>query len=366
MTSLFEPLKIGRSQLTHRVVMAPVTRFRAADDHTPLPMMAEYYGKRAATPGTLLMTEATYISPAASGYANAPALYTASHITGWKAVTDAVHANKSFIYAQLWAMGRAALPEVLKSESGLDLISSSAIPIDSHSPVPRALTEEEIQALIRDYVRAAHNAIEAGFDGVEVHAANGYLIAQFLEEGSNSRTDKWGGSIENRSRFGVEVTKAVIAAVGANRVGIRITPWSTFQGMCLTDPTSQYSHFISELKKLGPAYLSLLESRVSGIDDTEATGSLDFAYDIWGNTSPVLLAGGFDGKNAAVALEALSRRGMDGAIMYGRLFTSNADLPEKIRRGSELRTYDRRTFYNAKSRIGYVDELQSLVTPIAP
>jgi len=190
-------------------------------------------------------------------------------------------------------MGSAALPGVLKSESGFDLTSSSAIQISSGSPVPRAISEEEIQALIQDYVQAAHNATEAGFNGVEVHSGNGYLITQFLEEGSNVKSDKWGSSIETCSRLGIAVTKAVIAVVGADRVGIRITPWSTFEGMCLTDPTSQYSHFIREIKKLSPAYLSLLKSRVSGIDELEATGSLDFAYDIWGNTSPVLLASGF-------------------------------------------------------------------------
>jgi NADPH2 dehydrogenase len=357
MSTLFTPLTIGRIHLQHRVVMAPVTRFRASDEHVPLPIMAEYYGQRASEPGTLLITEATYISPRASGYNNAPALYTREQIEGWKHVTDAVHAKGSYIFAQLWAMGRAADPEILKKESGSILVAPSAIPMSEKDPIPREMNEEEIYQFIQDYARAARAAVfEAGFDGVEVHAANGYLIPQFLEEGSNQRTDGWGGSIEKRSRFALEVTKAVVEAVGSDRVGIRMSPWSKFQGMRLTNPIPQYSHFIKSLKQLQLAYLSLTESRVDGTDDAEFSGSLNPFLDTWQNTSPVLLAGGYNRQNAEDAVRVAEARGTSVAVMFGRFFTSNPDLPHRIRKGLRLTPYNRDDFYRVMSPIGYVDQ----------
>jgi NADPH2 dehydrogenase len=357
MAALFSPLTIGRCRLQHRVIMAPVTRFRAGDDHTPLPIMAEYYAQRASVPGTLLITEATYISPAGSGYENAPALYSEAQIDAWKHVTDAVHAKGSFIFAQLWAMGRAAKPEILEKESGSRLLAPSAIGMSENDPVPHEMNKEEISTFIRDYAKAARNAVfEAGFDGVEVHAANGYLIPQFLEEGSNQRRDPWGGSIEQRSRFGLEVTKAVIEAVGADRVGIRMSPWSKFQGMRLTNPIPQYSHFIQNLKPLRLAYLSLTESRVDGTDDAESSGSLNPFLDIWGKTSPVLLSGGYNADNAENAVKAAETRGVAAAIMFGRLFTSNPDLPHRIQNGVKLESYNREDFYRVKSPVGYIDQ----------
>jgi NADPH2 dehydrogenase len=355
MEALFSPLRLGRIELQHRVVMGPTTRFRADENHIPLPMMAEYYGQRASVPGTLLFTEATYVSPEASGYENAPALYNAAQIEGWKRVTDAVHAKGSFIFVQLWAMGRAADPKVLAEEGAGDLIAPSAIPMDKDAPTPRALLEEEIYHFINQYVQASKNAMVAGFDGVEVHAANGYLTQQFLEESSNQRTDAWGGSIEKRSRFLLEVTKAVVNTVGADRVGIRLSPWNLFQGMCQTNPVPQYSHLVSELKKMKLAYLSLVESRINGIDDMTATGSLDFLLDIWGRTSPVLLCGGFKAESAVKAVETNSDR-TDVAILFSRWFTSNPDLPFRIQRGIALSAYHRDDFYRVASAIGYVDQ----------
>jgi NADPH2 dehydrogenase len=346
MAALFAPLKISHSELKHRVVMAPVTRFRADNDRTPLPIMTKYYVQRASVPGTLLITEATYISAAGSGYENAPAIYSNEKIEGWILVTDAVHAKGSLIFFQLWAMGRAAKPEILLArESKGKLLARSAIPISSKDPVPKEMSESDIMQFIRDYAQAARNAIfAAGFDGVEVHAANGYLIPQFLEEGSNQRSDDWGGSIENRSRFGLEVTKAV-GAVGADKVGVRMSPWSRFQGMWLTDPIPQYSHFIQNLKPLGLAYISLTESRVDGTDDAVATGSLDAFLGIWGATSPVLLAGGFNASKAGDAVRVAKTKSVEAAIMFGRLYTSNPDLPYRIRNGLALRGYNRDDFY---------------------
>jgi len=227
---LFEPLKVGSLELAHRVVMAPLTRFRADDRHIPLPFVKRYYEQRASVPGTLLITEATFITPQAGGYNNVPGIWSTEQIQAWKEVTDAVHAKGSYIFCQLWALGRVAVPDNLRKE-GFKLVSSSPTPVSSEHEIPEELSEEEIQQYIVDYTQAAKNAIEAGFDGVELHGANGYLVDQFLQDTCNARTDRWGGNVENRSRFHLEITKSLVKAIGAERVGVRLSPYSTFQGM---------------------------------------------------------------------------------------------------------------------------------------
>ncbi|CAG8417253.1 unnamed protein product [Penicillium salamii] len=193
---LFEPLKIGTLQLNHRVVMAPLTRFRADNAHVPLPIVSTYYGQRASVPGTLIISEATFISPRAGGYPNVPGIWNSEQIAAWKEVTNAVHEKGSVIFLQLWALGRVAVPEIAKTE-GFDVVSSN-----------------EIQIFVAEYAQAARNSIEAGFDGVEIHGAGGYLIDQFTQNNCNKRDDEYGGSIENRSRFVLEVASAVSNAVG--------------------------------------------------------------------------------------------------------------------------------------------------------
>ena len=352
MPSLSDPLRIGNLHLKHRLVMAPLTRYRADDNHVPLPMVVDYYRQRASVPGTFLITEATFISPRASGYPNIPGIYNDAQITRWKAVTDAVHTQGSYIYLQLWALGRAADPENIASE-GYDFVSSSATPMTPTSPTPRALTVDEIHQFTADYASAAKNAIAAGFDGVEIHAANGYLIDQFTQDRANKRTDAYGGSIEDRSRFGLEVAKAVVDAVGAERTGIRLSPFSEFQGMKMADPIPQFSHLIEGLKELKLSYLHLVESRISGNADVEGTEKVDFALKIWGKTSPVLLAGGFKPDSAQRTLQEYPEN--EVAVVFGRYFISNPDLPFRILEGVNLTPYDRRTFYKAKSPEGYVD-----------
>ncbi|MCJ1407823.1 Chanoclavine-I aldehyde reductase fgaOx3 [Ptychographa xylographoides] len=333
--------------------MAPLTRFRANDAHVQLPIATEYYEQRASVPGTLLITEATFISPRGSGYANVPGIYNDDQIKQWKNITAAVHKKGSYIYLQLWALGRTADPNVLKQE-GQDLVSSSATPMSSEAPEPKALTEEEIHQFISDYAQAAKNSIEAGFDGVEIHGANGYLIDQFTQDTCNRRTDAWGGSVEKRARFGLEVAKAVVEAVGADKTGIRLSPFSTFQGMKMENPKPQFSHLIEGLKKLKLAYIHVVESRVSGNADVETTEKIDFALDIWGKTSPVLIAGGFkpDSAKRAVEDEYTDR---EIAIVFGRYFISNPDLPFRVLNGIDLEHYDRTTFYNPQSPKGYID-----------
>ena len=354
MPFISEPLKVGKTQISHRVAMAPLTRFRATDAHVPTSLAAEYYSQRASVPGTMLITEATLISPAASGYPNVPGIWNAEQIAGWKEVTDAVHAKKSFIWLQLWALGRTAVQQVLDKEfPGTKVVSASARAIDSEHAEPQALSEEGIHTFIGEYAQAAKNAVEAGFDGVEIHGANGYLIDQFTQDVSNAREDAWGGSIEKRSRFAVEVSKAVVAAVGAERTGIRLSPFSTFQGMKMEDPYPQFGHLLGELKALKLAYVHLVESRVAGNADIEPTDKVDPLLEVWGKTSPVLLAGGFRPESAKRVGEEYPESEI--VVVFGRYFISNPDLPFRVINGVELTDYNRTTFYTPKSPEGYTD-----------
>ena len=236
--ALFMPIKVGHMNLSHRIIHAPLTRFRAYPTHVPGPYAATYYAQRASVSGTLLISEATCISQAAGGMDFVPGIYTQEQVVGWQEVTDAVHEKKSFIFCQLWALGRAAKPDVLAKENNSPFVSASPIPLSYRPhPVPHALTEPEIRTYIDNYVAAARNAMTAGFDGVEIHAANGYLIDQFLQEVSNTRTDDWGGSVEKRAKFAIEIVDAIVKEVGAERVGIRFSPWSPHQGvlrLCLS------------------------------------------------------------------------------------------------------------------------------------
>ena len=353
--TLFDPIHVGSIALSHRIVMAPLTRYRANDAHVHTSLATEYYSQRASVSGTLLITEATFISPRASGYANAPGIWNKDQIEAWKNVTDAVHKKGSYIMCQLWALGRAAKPEIVRKEAGEKaFVSSSPIAMEAGGEKPRALEEEEIWAYIADYAQAAKNAIEAGFDGVEIHGANGYLIDQFTQDITNQRTDSWGGSVENRSRFALEVAKAVVEAVGGERVGMRLSPFSTFQGMKMADPIPQFSHVIEGLKKLKLVYLHLVESRIAGSADIEATEKVDPLLKVWGKTGPVLLAGGFQPDSAKRAVEE-EYTGYDIIAVFGRHFISNPDLPFRIEKGLELNKYNRDTFYQARSPEGYVD-----------
>ncbi|TVY58795.1 putative inactive reductase easA [Lachnellula suecica] len=355
MSNLFKPLKIGNLQLQNRVVLAPLTRVRADDSHVPTPIMAEYYAQRASVPGTLLISEATLIAPQAGGFGNVPGIWNDEQVKAWKNVTDAVHKKSSFIYLQLWALGRAGSNKTLRAELGPDasIVSSSDIPLEG-GDTPKALTEAEIEEYIKLYAQAAKNSIAAGFDGVEIHGANGYLIDQFTQDTCNKRTDKWGGSIENRARFGIEVTKAVVDAVGADKTGIRLSPYSTFQAMKMADPVPQFTYFTQALKDLKLAYLHVVESRISGSADVEnpTEEKLDFLVKIWGKTSPVLLAGGFKADSAKAAVDS-EYKDSDIAIVFGRLFISNPDLGFRLKEGIPLEPYDRKKFYLPKQVEGY-------------
>lgn len=361
--SLFSPLKVGNSDLSHRIVMAPLTRLRADDKHIPMDIVKDYYAQRASTPGTLLITEATIISPRASGTDNVPGIWNSAQITAWKRVTEAVHAKSCFIYLQLWALGRRAMPDSLaRTEGGPHpYVGASTYPIkpvDEGGVEPRALTTEEIHEYIQDYAAAAKNATSAGFDGVEIHGANGYLIDQFWQDVCNNRTDEYGGSIEKRARFGLEVTKAVINAVGdSKKVAIRLSPWTDFEGKKMEDPLPQFLHVVEELKKLDLAYLHLLEPRLTGNPINGVYGTTDGRNDVlierWGSEAPIILAGGFTKETAAKIAEKWT--GFQLCTAFGRLYISTPDLPFRLRTGLELNPYDRPTFYKKMSPEGYTD-----------
>ena len=232
---LFQPVTIGNMHLKHRIGMAPMTRTRTVKGRVPSPMMKEYYGQRASVPGTLIISESIVISQAMAGGYAAPGIWSPEQLSVWKEIVDEVHRKGCFIVAQLFAFGRTAYPEVVKSE-GIELIAPSAIPIDDNYPTPRAMTIGEIEQMVKDFATASKNAIAVGFDGVECHGANGYLLDQFLRDVSNQRDDAYGGTVENRARAVEEVLDAMVEAVGADRVGLRLSPFSPFQGMDMSDP----------------------------------------------------------------------------------------------------------------------------------
>ncbi|PMD36851.1 NADH:flavin oxidoreductase/NADH oxidase [Hyaloscypha variabilis F] len=352
-SNLFKPLQVGTLQLQNRIALAPLTRYRADAAHVPLPFVAEYYAQRAAVPGTLLITEATYISPESSGYGLLPGIYNDAQIAAWKKVTSAVHAKGSFIYMQLWALGRAAEPETLEEEFGKGVVkfgSSSDVPLYGNTPEP--YTEEEIWKFVRDYAQAAKNAIEAGFDGVEIHGANGYLIDQFTQDTCNKRTDAWGGNVEKRARFAIEIVKAVVEAVGADKTGIRLSPYSELQGMRMRDPIPGFSYLLDELKKFKLAYLHLVV--VSRKSDTthevEATANVDPMINVWGKTSPVILTGGFNAQSAKRVVDE-EYKDKDIIIGFGRYFISNPDIVFRIREGIELTPLSRRSSTTRERRM---------------
>lgn len=291
----------------------------------------------------------------ATGAYNVPGIWSEEQIEAWKEITSTIHAKGCIIYCQLWHQGRAANPKVLESE-GFRLLSASAVPMSPQDQTPEEMTEQEILECIDDYAIAARNAIAAGFDGVEIHGANGYLPDQFLQSTCNQRTDTWGGSIEKRSRFHIDVTKAVIAAVGADKTAIRLSPYSDFNGMLMEEPEPTFKYLLDQLKPLGLSYLHLIEARIKGNDDADCGGQKDVGWMIrqWENVSPVVLAGGLTPPSAREAVDE-TFKDYDVIIAFGRYFVSNPDLVFRVREGVPLTAYDRAVFYTPKLPAGYID-----------
>jgi N-ethylmaleimide reductase len=361
--SLFSPLKIGPYQLGHRLVMAPLTRMRAEKPGlAPRPLNTEYYAQRT-TPGGLIIAEASPIAASGFGSPGVPGIYSEQQIKGWREVVDAVHAKGGLIFLQLWHVGRVSHSSF--QPGGVLPVAPSAVAISATLKTatadgkvttyetPRALETGEISGVIDAYRQGAQNALKAGFDGVEIHGANGYLIEQFLQSHSNLRTDQYGGSIENRTRFLMEVTQAVIEVWGADRVGVRLSPYGVANDSGEPDPMPLYSHAIKSLDPLGLAYLHFVEPRSSGAGRAEVNhqnvpSAMVLFRPMWSGV--LISAGGFTGETADAAISACHA----DAIAFGRIFISNPDLPRRLQHGFPLTPYDRATFYGGEAA-GYTD-----------
>ncbi|KAL3461166.1 NADH:flavin oxidoreductase NADH oxidase family protein [Aspergillus heterothallicus] len=363
-SKLFEPIQVGRMKLAHRIVFPPLTRNRNDDNHSPLPFMAKYYADRASTPGTLVISEATAVSHLEEGQDNTPGFISEHQVAAWKPIIDAVHAKGSYYFQQIWGMGRASYPEFM-AKKGLKYRSSSTVPMEgggADATTPEEMTEEEILEVIQSFVDTAKRVIGAGGDGVEIHCAHGYLLDQFLSDAVNKRTDRWGGSTENRARLVLEVIRAVVDAVGADRVALRLSPYAAFQQAEKGDIRGQYLYIITQLKTIVPplAYLSLVEATgdpgalIFGGKSVNQGKTLDFILEAWDNRSPVIVAGGYQPETAAWALQERYRK-WDTLVAFGRHFLANPDLVFRIQHGIQLNRYDRPTFYLKKSEVGYND-----------
>jgi len=358
MSNLFSPIKLGQYQLEHRIVMAPLTRMRSGKGDVPNQLMRDYYSQRASK-GGFVVSEATVVSPNGNGYLGAPGIYSDGQIPGWRKITNAVHEKGGRIFLQLFHAGRQSHRDMQPNRVlpvGPSEVESEGLAYTANGWVPstpnRALTQAEVVSLVGDFRAASARGLEAGFDGVEIHAANGYIIDQFLQDGSNRRDDVYGGSIENRTRFLLEITKAVISIWGSNRVGVRLGPDGSFGDMSDTDPVSLFTHAVKELDRLDLAYLHLIEPRVAGnaADDTRVqypVAARQFRESFRG---VIIVAGGFDEASA----KAIISEGSADLVAFGRFFISNPDLPERFRRGLPLNNYDRDTFYGG-TEIGYTD-----------
>jgi N-ethylmaleimide reductase len=361
--SLFSPLQIGPYHLKHRVVMAPLTRMRAARPSlAPRPLNVEYYAQRA-TPGGLIIAEASPVMDTGFGNPGVPGIYSEQQVDGWRKIVDAVHARGGLIFLQIWHVGRVSHSSLQPGGALPVAPSAVAIPAELKTmtadgkpasyETPRALLTSEIPGIVEAYREGAKNALKAGFDGVEIHGANGYLIEQFLQSHTNLRTDQYGGSIENRSRFLMEVTRAVIEVWGADRVGVRLSPYGIANGSGEPDPMPLYSHVVKALDPLGLAYLHFIEPRSSGAGRAEVNhqnvpSAMVLFRPLW--SGKLITAGGFTGEAAEAAITA----GHADAIAFGRIFISNPDLPRRLARGYPLTPYNRATFYGGEE-VGYTD-----------
>ncbi len=353
MPELTTPTPMGANKLNNRVIMAPLTRNRANADGVPGELAATYYKQRASA--GLIITEATQISPTGKGYLDTPGIHSDSQIEAWKKVTDAVHGEGGKIFVQLWHVGRVSHNSLLPE--GEIPVAPSAIRAETKTYTqqgftdvsePRELGLDEIPAIIDDYRQAAENAIKAGFDGVEIHAANGYLIDQFLRDQSNTRTDAYGGSIENRMRFLVEVVEAVTGAIGADKTGIRLSPVAEVNGIGDSDPLTHFTPVIERLNGFGLAYLHFVE-RFPGTPPNETSeNTVKVLRDLW---KGFYIANGEYGRDEAVA--SLTD-GTADAVAFGRPFISNPDLPARLASNAPLNGLNQDTLYGGGAE-GYID-----------
>ena len=349
---LFTPFQLGPYSLANRMVMAPLTRNRAGPGGVPQALNAAYYAQRASA--ALIVTEASQISPQGLGYPNTPGIHEPEQVAGWRRVTEAVRARDGRIFLQLWHVGRISHP-TLQPGGALPVAPSVIRPegqaVTPDGPrdfvTPRTLALAEIPGIIEQYRRAARNALSAGFDGIEVHAANGYLLDQFLRDGSNRRDDAYGGPIANRARLLLEVTEAVAEVWGANRVGIRVSPVNSFNSMSDADPDATFGHVARALNRFGLAYLHVVERDFSDRvpEPSYDRRRLRAAFD-----GPYIASGGYDRLRGDWALAS----GGADLVAFGKHFLANPDLPERFRKHAPLNSPDPATFYGGDGR-GYTD-----------
>lgn len=350
-TQLLSPLQLGPYLLPNRVIMAPLTRMRSPSS-IPTSLMATYYEQRASA--GLIISEATPISPQGVGYPATPGIYTTQQVLAWQQITGAVHAKKGHIFLQLWHVGRISHPDF---HNGALPVAPSAIAPQGKAitssglkafVTPRALAIDELPEIVKDYRRAAKNSLAAGFDGVEIHAANGYLLDQFLRDGSNQRDDSYGGSFENRARLLLDVAKAVIEICGASRVGIRLSPSGTFNDMSDSDPERFFVYLLGELSQLNLAYLHIVDALDGDIRHGAKVVSLEALRNAYqGN---LIVCGGYDQTRA----EQTIAQGRADAVAFGQLYIANPDLVERFKLNAPLNEPDASTFYGGDAE-GYTD-----------
>ncbi len=351
--NLLSPYKLGNLELPNRIVMAPLTRNRAGQGNVPGQLNATYYAQRASA--GLLITEASQISPQGLGYPNTPGIHSPEQVEGWKLVTDALHQKGGRIFLQLWHVGRISHPD-LQPDGALPVAPSAIAPkgqastYDGPKPfvTPRALETSEIPEIIEQYRKGAENALQAGFDGVEVHGANGYLLDQFLRDGTNHRTDEYGSSIENRARLLLEVTEAVAGVWGAQRVGVRLSPSGTFNDMHDSNPLATFSYAAEALNRFGLAYLHIVEVNEADLRHGGTEVPTSALRDRFSGT--LMVNGGYDWErgNTVLAKEEAD------LVSFGTLFLANPDLPQRFALNAPLNSPDPTTFYGGGEK-GYTD-----------
>lgn len=360
--NLFTPVQLGRYTLPNRIIMAPLTRCRAGEGNVPTSLNVTYYAQRASA--GLIISEASQVSQQGQGFPATPGIYSPEQVAGWRLVTDAIHDRGGRIFLQLWHVGRSSHPS-FQPEGALP-VAPSAIAIEGEVPTyegmkpyvtPRALEVHEIPGIVDQFRQGAKNALAAGFDGVEIHGANGYLLDQFLRDGANQRTDEYGGSIANRARLTLEVTEAVVEVWGSDRVGIRLSPSSTFNSMSDSNPQATFGYLIEQLNRFDLAYLHLLEPTESDVRHGGITVPSSYFRPIY--TGKLMVNSEYDQTKA----NAVITQGKADVVSFGKLFIANPDLPERFQHNAPLNEPDPDTFYAGGER-GYIDypTLQELQT----
>ncbi len=349
---LFSPIRIGDYDLRNRIFMAPMTRCRSVNDNVPNAMMAEYYAQRASA--GLIITEGSQISTLGIGYPCTPGIHTPEQIDGWKMVTEAVHERGGRIFLQLWHVGRISHPAFHNGE--LPVSPSAIKPAgEIYTPegmkpfeTPRALSVDEIHEVVQEYVSAAKNAIKAGFDGVEVHGANGYLVDQFLRDGTNQRDDEYGGSIKNRARFLFDILRGICGAIGSERIGVRLSPSGTFNDMHDSNPQKHFVYIAQKLNAFDLAYLHIVDALEGDIRHGANVVELRLLREAYRGV--LVTNGGYDKARGDSAIH----NGEADAVAFGALYLANPDLPERFKADAELNTPDPQTYYTQDEK-GYLD-----------